>query len=65
MDPEIEMLELALANVVELIPLIANAGEEVDPVILRSYEHNAAVLDQLNENQQNHELVHDQLNNVL
>ena len=50
---------------VDLIPLIANTGEEVDPVILRSYEHNAAVLDQLNENQQNHELVHDQLNNVL
>ena len=37
MDLEIEMLELALANVVELIPLIANAGEKVDPVILRSY----------------------------
>ena len=65
MDQEIEIRQLALANILDLIPLIANTGEEVDPVILRSYEHNAAVLDQLNENQQNHELVHDQLNNVL
>ena len=38
--------ELALANLLDLIPLISNTGDEVDPIILQIYERNAAVLDQ-------------------
>ena len=38
--------ELALANLLDLIPMIPNTGDEVDPIILRIYERNAAVLDQ-------------------
>ena len=37
--------ELALANLLDLIPLISNTGDEVDPIILRLYERNAAILD--------------------
>ena len=42
----IEITELALANILDLIPLISNTGERVDPLILRIYERNAAVLEQ-------------------
>ena len=42
----IEITELALANILDVIPLISNTGERVDPIILRIYERNAAVLDQ-------------------
>lgn len=41
-----EITELALANILDVIPLISNTGERVDPIILRIYERNAAVLDQ-------------------
>ena len=42
----IEITELALANILDVIPLISNTGERVDPIILRIYERNAAVLEQ-------------------
>ena len=42
----IEITELALANILDVSPLISNTGERVDPIILRIYERNAAVLDQ-------------------
>ena len=38
--------DLALANLLDVIPLISNTGEEVHPLILRIYERNAAVLEQ-------------------
>ena len=41
-----DISELALANLLDLIPLISNTGDEVDPIILQIYERNAAVLDQ-------------------
>ena len=41
-----EITELALANLLDVIPLISNTGEMVDPVILRIYERNFAVLEQ-------------------
>ena len=41
-----DITELALANLLDLIPMIPNTGNEVDPIILRIYERNAAVLDQ-------------------
>ena len=33
--------DLAFANLLDLIPLISNTGEEVDPIILQLYERNA------------------------
>ena len=41
-----EITDLALANLLDVIPLISNTGEEVDPLILRIYERNAAILQQ-------------------
>ena len=38
--------ELALANILDIINLISNTGEEVDPIILLIYERNTAVLEQ-------------------
>ena len=43
--------DLALANLLDLISLMSNTGEKVDPtylegIILRIYERNAAVLEQ-------------------
>ena len=47
MNPEImEITDLALANILDVIPLISNTGEKVEPILLRIYERNAAVLDQ-------------------
>ena len=47
MNQEItEITDLALANLLDVIPLISNTGEEVDPLILRIYERNAAVFQQ-------------------
>ena len=42
----VEIKELALANLLDVIPLISNTGERVDPIILRIYERNSAVLEQ-------------------
>ena len=50
----IEITDLALVNILDLIPLITNTGDEVNPIILQIYERNAAVLDQnYNLNDQN------------
>ena len=50
----IEITDLALINILDLIPLITNTGDEVNPIILQIYERNAAVLDQnYNLNDQN------------
>ena len=50
----IEITDLALVNILDLIPLITNTGDEVNPIILQIYERNAAVLDQYyNFNDQN------------
>ena len=42
----IDITELALANLLDVIPLISNTGEEVDPIMIRIYERNFAVLEQ-------------------
>ena len=42
----IDITDLALANILDVIPLISNTGEAVNPNILRIYERNAAVLEQ-------------------
>ena len=50
----IEITDLALVNILDLIPLITNTGDEVNPIILQIYERNAAILDQnYNLNDQN------------
>ena len=46
-----EITDLALANLLDVIPLISNTEDNVDPtylecIILRIYERNAAVLEQ-------------------
>ena len=41
-----EITELALANLLDLIQLISNTGEEVDPIIIQIYERNLAVIEQ-------------------
>ena len=41
-----EITDLAFVNLLDVIPLISNTGEEVDPLILRIYERNAAILQQ-------------------
>ena len=41
-----EITELALANLLDVIQLISNTGERVDPIILGIYERNSAVLEQ-------------------
>ena len=41
-----DIQKLALANILDIIPLISNTGEEVNAAILRIYERNAAILEQ-------------------
>ena len=46
-----EITDLALANLLDVIQLLSNTEDEVDPIIvdsiiLRIYERNAAVLEQ-------------------
>ena len=41
-----EIQDLALANVLDIIPLISNTGEDVDPIILRIYDRNSAILNE-------------------
>ena len=53
--------ELALANLLDVIPRLFNTGDEVDPVILRIYERNAAVLGQNDE----HIEMHNDINNTM
>ena len=42
----VEIEDLALANLLDVIALISNTGERVDPIILRIDERNSAVLEQ-------------------
>ena len=42
----ITMNDLAFANLLDLIQLISNTGEEVDPIILQLYERNAGAFDE-------------------
>ena len=47
MEREITNIQaLSLANILDIINLISNTGEEVDPIILLIYERNTAVLEQ-------------------
>ena len=39
-----EIADLALANILDLIPLITNTGDEINPILVQIYERNAAVL---------------------
>ena len=39
--------DLVFANLLDLIPLITNTGEDHDPAILRVYERTAAILDEI------------------
>ena len=39
--------DLAFSNLLDLIPLISNTGEEIDPVILRIYERTTAILEEI------------------
>ena len=41
-----DIQELAFINILDIISLISNTGEEVDPIILLIYERNAAILEQ-------------------
>ena len=41
-----EINDLALANLMDLMSLISNTGDEVDPIIFRIYEQNAEALNQ-------------------
>ena len=44
MDHDISVFDLALANLLDVIPLITNTDEDVDPALLRIYERNAAII---------------------
>ena len=39
--------DLVLANLLDLIPLIINADEDLDPAILRIYEQTAAIFEEI------------------
>ena len=39
-----DIQELALANILDIIPLISNTGEEMNAAIWRIYERNVAIL---------------------
>ena len=41
-----DIQQLALANILDIIPLISNTGEEMDAAIWRIYERNAEILEQ-------------------
>ena len=44
MDHDTSVFDLALANLLDVIPLITNTDEDVDPALLRIYERNAAII---------------------
>ena len=47
MNREINTInDLAFANLLDLITLISNTGEDVDPIILQLYERNAQAYDE-------------------
>ena len=46
MAVNISIIELALANLLDLIPMISNTDEDVDPALIRIYERNAAIVNE-------------------
>ena len=44
MDNNTSVIDLALANLLDVIPLITNTDENVDPALLRIYDRNAAII---------------------
>ena len=46
MTVNISIIELAFANLLDLIPMISNADEDVDPALIRMYERNAAIVNE-------------------
>ena len=46
MTVNISIIELAFANLLDLIPMISNTDEDVDPALIRMYERNAAIVNE-------------------
>ena len=46
MNPISDYRDLALANLLDVIPLINNTGERVQPALIRIYDRNSAIGDQ-------------------
>ena len=46
MAVNISIIELAFANLLDLIPMISNTDEDVDPALIRIYERNAAIVNE-------------------
>ena len=44
MTVDFSIIDLALANLLDLIPMISNTDENVDPALIRIYERNAAIV---------------------
>ena len=44
MNNDTSIIDLALANLLDVIPLITNTDENVDPALLRIYDRNAAII---------------------
>ena len=44
MTVDFSIIDLALANLLDLIPMISNTDENVDPALVRIYERNAAIV---------------------
>ena len=44
MSNDTSIIDLALANLLDVIPLITNTDENVDPALLRIYDRNAAII---------------------
>ena len=44
MSNDTSIIDLALANLLDVIPLITNTDEIVDPALLRIYDRNAAII---------------------
>ena len=44
MTVDFSIIDLALANLLDLIPMISNTDENVDSVLIRFYERNAAIV---------------------
>ena len=44
MTVDFSIIDLAFANLLDLIPMINNTDENVDPALIRIYERNAAIV---------------------
>ena len=44
MTVDFSIIDLAFANLLDLIPMISNTDENVDPALVRIYERNAAIV---------------------